>query len=179
MSLRPTPVTMPRLLTIVGCKNAGKTRTCEVLIPHLQALGLSVGTLKYTEHEGFDWDVPGKDTHRHRSAGSAVTGIVGQRVFAYQIHHPAHTGVSLEAMIRTFYSGVDLVLLEGFRREPGLKIEVCRPGFTTGPLVAPAELLATYGANLFSHDLPHFNYGEENELAASIRGRLIHLRTVG
>jgi molybdopterin-guanine dinucleotide biosynthesis protein MobB len=169
---------MPHLLTIVGCKNAGKTRTCELLVPLLRGLGLRIGTLKYTEHDGFDWDEEGKDTFRHREAGSEITGIIGQRVFAYQSHRPEHLRIALDAIIRMFYADVDMVLLEGLRREAGLKLEVYRPGFTDGPVVPPTELLATYGANLFRHDLPHFAYGQEVELAAHIHGNLDRLRTV-
>ncbi len=169
---------MPYLLTIVGCKNAGKTRTCELLVPLLRGLGLRVGTLKYTEHEGFDWDEEGKDTHRHRQAGSEITGIIGRRVFAYQSHRPDDPGIDLDTVIRTLYTGVDLLLIEGLRRAAGLKLEVHRPGFTDAPVAAPTELLATYGASLFRYDLLHFDYGHEAELAAHIFGNLNHLHEV-
>ena len=125
---------MARILPVVGCKNAGKTRTCEVLIPPLQALGLAVGTLKHTEHEEFEWDVPGKDTDRHRRAGSAVTGIFGGQRFAFSFNRPGSAEVPLDALIRAFYGDLDLVLLEGYQRDPGLRLEVCRPNFSTIPI---------------------------------------------
>jgi molybdopterin-guanine dinucleotide biosynthesis adapter protein len=169
---------MPHLLPIVGCKNAGKTRTCELLVPLLRGLGLHVGTLKYTEHDGFDWDKEGKDTWRHRSAGSMVTGIFGRRVSAFSFNDTEPASVSIDEMIRVFYRDLDLVLIEGWRRGAGLKIEVCRPGFTDGPVVASPELLATHGVDLFHYDLPHFAYGQENELATHIHGNLDRLRTI-
>jgi len=42
---------MPKLLNIVGCKNSGKTRTIEMLIPVFRNLGMKTGTLKHTEHD--------------------------------------------------------------------------------------------------------------------------------
>jgi molybdopterin-guanine dinucleotide biosynthesis protein B len=124
---------MPRILHIVGCKNAGKTRACEVLIGPLHRLGLTVGTLKYTDHDGFDWDQPGKDTFRHREAGSDVTGIFGLRSFAFQFQSGDCRIVAIDDLARTFYPSVDLLLVEGYRRGSGSMLEVCRPGYSDGP----------------------------------------------
>lgn len=171
-------LTMPHVLTIVGCKNAGKTRACELLVPLLRGLGLKIGTFKYTEHEGFDWDIEGKDTYRHRSSGSMVTGIFGQRISAFSLNDAILTPISIDEMIRVFYRDLDIVLIEGLRRATGLKIEICRPGFTNSPIVPPVDLLATYGANLFQYHLPHFEYGQEDGLAAHVIENLDRLRTV-
>ena len=159
---------MPHILHIVGCKNAGKTRVCELLIGPLHRQGFTVGTLKYTDHEGFDWDQPGKDTFRHREAGSDVTGIFGLRTFAFQFQSGDRPIVSIDDLARTFYPSADLLLVEGYRLGSGPMLEVCRPGFSDRAVMPPENLLATYGADLYPRGVPHFEYGAEDSLAAFI-----------
>lgn len=159
---------MPHILHIVGCKNAGKTRACEMLIGPLHRQSLTVGTLKYTDHEGFDWDQPGKDTFRHREAGSDVTGIFGLRTFAFQFQSGDRPIVSIDDLARTFYLSADLLLVEGYRLGSGPMLEVCRPGFSDRAVMPPENLLATYGADLYPRGVPHFEYGAEDSLAAFI-----------
>jgi len=165
-------LTMPKILHVVGCKNAGKTRTVELLIPPLKELGLVVGTLKYTEHDEFDWDVPGKDTYRHSQAGSNITGIFGRRRWAFSDNRQDASGISLKRLISTFYEDTDIVLIEGYRLDAARKLEVLRPGFTDRPIAEPAQLLATYGRRLYTYDIPHFEYGAEGELARHVYDHL-------
>ena len=159
---------MPKILHVVGCKNAGKTRTVEVLMPPLKKLGLVVGTLKYTEHDGFQWDVPGKDTYRHSQAGSDITGIFGRRCCAFSDNRQHPGQIPLQRLLNTFYGEADIVLIEGYRMDAARKIEVLRPGFTDRPIAEQSQLLATYGERLFTYDIPHFPYGAETELARHI-----------
>ena len=170
---------MLRILHIVGCKNAGKTRACEVLIGPLHRQGLTVGTLKYTEHDGFDWDRSGKDTFRHREAGSDVTGIFGLRAFAVQLQSGDCRIPPVDDLARIFYSALDLLLVEGYRRGPGLMLEVCRPGYSDRAVMPPENLLATYGVDLYPRGIPHFEYGAEDLLAAFITRNLERLHTPG
>jgi molybdopterin-guanine dinucleotide biosynthesis protein MobB len=167
----------PGILSVVGCKHAGKTRACEILIPLFRASGLHVGTLKYSEHEGFDWDRAGTDTFRHYAAGSEITGIFGRQVLALQSNVGEDRQFNPRDMVPVLFRGVDLVLVEGYQEVQALKIEVCRPGFSDRPVVIDQELLATYGVNLFDRDRPHFDYGKEQSLAELIRVNLHRLRT--
>jgi len=159
---------VPRILNVVGCKNSGKTRSIELIVPVLKKLGLQVGTLKHTEHDGFDWDVKGKDTYRHLKAGSDVTGIFGRRSFAFNFNDADINPCSVDDLIRIFYRELDLVIIEGLKTNKSLKIEVCRAGYTDRKITPCNELLATYGVNLFNYNLPHFNYGSEMELGKLI-----------
>ncbi|NMC43228.1 MAG: molybdopterin-guanine dinucleotide biosynthesis protein B [candidate division Zixibacteria bacterium] len=166
---------MPRILHIVGCKNAGKTRACELLIEPLHRQGLAVGTLKFTDHDGFDWDQPGKDTFRHREAGSAVTGIFGLHTYAFRFHTDERPAVTLDSLVSTFYAAMDLVLVEGYRQGSGPMLEVCRPGYSNRAVMPSDKLLAIYGADMFPRGVPHFDYGAEDSLAAFIAGNLDRL----
>jgi molybdopterin-guanine dinucleotide biosynthesis adapter protein len=169
---------MPKILHIVGCKNAGKTRTIEMLVPPLKKLGLVVGTLKYTEHEGFHWDVPGKDTYRHAQAGSDITGIFGPRCCAFSDNRPNAGQISLKRLVGIYYGDADLVLIEGYKLDTARKIEVLRPGYTDHPVAEQAQLLATYGQRLYVYDLPHFEYGAEVELSRHVFDHLDKLWSI-
>ncbi len=169
---------MPKILHIVGCKNAGKTRAVELLLPPLKKLGLVVGTLKYTEHDEFQWDVPGKDTYRHSQAGSEIVGIFGHSRCAISSIRQDAGGVSLKRLISTFYGDADIVLIEGYRLDEARKIEVLRPGFTDRPIADQAQLLATYGQRLYIYEIPHFEYGAEIELARYIYNHLNDLLAI-
>jgi molybdopterin-guanine dinucleotide biosynthesis protein MobB len=149
-----------------------------MLMPPLKKLGLAVGTLKYTEHDEFDWDVPGKDTYRHSQAGSDIAGIFGRRHWAFSDNRPDKDGVQLKRLISTFYGDADLVLIEGYRLDSALKIEVLRPGFTDHPVAEQAQLLATYGQRLYMYEKPHFEYGAEIELARHIYDHLNDLWSI-
>jgi molybdopterin-guanine dinucleotide biosynthesis adapter protein len=163
---------MTRILNIIGCKNSGKTRTVEILVPRLQKLGLSVGTLKHTECNSFHWDREGTDTFRHHTAGSEISGIFGRNSFAVDMNRPGLKEPLVDEIVRLFYFDVDLVLVEGCKTHPSFKIEVCRPGYSHAPVVSPTELLATYGENLFGYDVFHFAYDQEDQMAEHILAHL-------
>jgi molybdopterin-guanine dinucleotide biosynthesis adapter protein len=114
------------ILSVAGFSGSGKTTYIERLIPALISRGLRVGTIKHHKH-GFDFDVPGKDTWRHRKAGAAVTVISS----------PTQIGVVMEVErdhspeeLALFLPGVDLIVAEGYKRGPFPKIEIFRPEAT-------------------------------------------------
>ena len=64
----------PYIIGVAGHKRSGKTTLVELLCQSLTARGYLVGTIKSTSH-ALAFDTPGKDTFRHRQAGSALTLI--------------------------------------------------------------------------------------------------------
>ena len=58
-----------RVFGVTGWKNAGKTHLMARLVAEITARGVSVSTIKHAHHAA-DIDQPGRDTHRHRSAGA-------------------------------------------------------------------------------------------------------------
>ena len=62
-------------VAVVGRHNSGKTTLIERLIAELVGRGLDVGSIKHHSHRGFDIDIPGKDSYRHRAAGASETVI--------------------------------------------------------------------------------------------------------
>ncbi|WP_290979364.1 molybdopterin-guanine dinucleotide biosynthesis protein B [Ferrovibrio sp.] len=115
---------MTHVLGIAGWSGAGKTTLLEKLIPALVARGLRVSTIKHAHHS-FDVDKPGKDSHRHRVAGASEVLISSAQRFALMHELRGAAEPSLADLLARL-SPVDLVLVEGFKREGHAKIEVWR-----------------------------------------------------
>lgn len=113
---------MPPIVAIVGKSGSGKTTLMEKLIPELKRMGLRVGTIKHDVH-GFEIDYPGKDSWRHKQAGSEITVISSpQRIGIVMDADHDHTLNELSP----FLSGVDIILSEGYKREDKPKVEIFR-----------------------------------------------------
>ena len=57
-------------IAFVGRHNSGKTAIVCAVIEELTRRGFDVGSIKHHGHVGFEIDVPGKDSYRHRYAGA-------------------------------------------------------------------------------------------------------------
>jgi molybdopterin-guanine dinucleotide biosynthesis adapter protein len=108
---------------IIGWKNAGKTSLMERLVAELSARGLRVSTVKHVHHD-VDLDQPGKDTYRHRAAGAQEVVLASASRMALLQEHRGDEP-ELAAIIARM-APVDLVLVEGYKRDTHAKIEVFR-----------------------------------------------------
>jgi molybdopterin-guanine dinucleotide biosynthesis protein MobB len=125
-----------RIYGVTGWKNAGKTGLMERLVAEITGRGFTVSTVKHAHHS-FDVDQPGRDSHRHRMAGaSEVLLASGQRVALMQELRGADEPTLASLLARL--SPVDLVLIEGYKRERHPKVEAFRaePG---NDLIAPSD----------------------------------------
>lgn len=98
-----------KVVSVVGYKNSGKTRVVEALVSELTKRGYRVGTLKHTA-ENVLLDTPGKDTWRHREAGSIATAILHSKASALFIDKPL---MAKEAI--SMLGKLDFVITEGFK----------------------------------------------------------------
>ena len=105
----PGGIVLARAVSVVGFKDSGKTRVVEALVGELVGRGFRVGTLKHTV-ESVLLDTPGKDTWRHREAGSGATGILHGRGSAFFVDK-ALTVREAVAML----GELDFVVTEGFK----------------------------------------------------------------
>ncbi len=111
-------------ICVVGRKNSGKTMLIERLLPELLARGRKVATVKHDAHD-FEIDQPGKDTWRHRQAGSTTTVISSSSKMA--LVRLTDSDSPLDDLLRMVDRSYDLVLVEGLRRSACPKILVHRP----------------------------------------------------
>ncbi len=121
---------------VVGWKNAGKTGLMERLVTEITGRGISVSTVKHAHHS-FDVDRPGKDSHRHRVAGATEVLLASRNRFALMHELRDEAEPALSALLQKL-APVDLVLIEGYKRDSHPKIEAHR-AVTGNPLIAPGD----------------------------------------
>jgi molybdopterin-guanine dinucleotide biosynthesis protein B len=117
-----------RVFGVVGWKNAGKTTLVEKLVAELVRRGLRVNTIKHGHHD-LDVDHPGRDSYRHRAAGATEVAVVGGHRYAIMREQEEPTLAEVLARL----APADLVLIEGYKREPHRKIEVRAGGEPMAP----------------------------------------------
>ena len=111
------------IVSIVGTSDSGKTTLIEKLVPELVLRGYRVATIKHDVH-GFEVDREGKDSWRHKQAGAHTVVISSPRKLA--IIRDADHDADLGELRDKYIQDVDLILSEGFKRNPHPKIEVFR-----------------------------------------------------
>ena len=125
-----------RIIGLAGWSGSGKTTLLVKVIPRLVARGLTVSTLKHAHHD-FDIDQPGKDSHSHRMAGATevLIGSANRWALMHELRGDAEPtlGTLLEKL-----APVDLVLVEGYKRERHPKLEVYRAAVGK-PLLYPQD----------------------------------------
>jgi molybdopterin-guanine dinucleotide biosynthesis protein B len=125
-----------RIIGLAGWSGAGKTTLIAKLIPGILARGLKVSTLKHAHH-AFDVDRPGKDSYEHRMAGATEVLVASERRFAL-MHELRDEREPPLAELLAKLAPVDLVIIEGWKREPHPKLEVFRASVCK-PLIHPDD----------------------------------------
>ena len=113
-----------KLYGVVGWKNAGKTGLMERLVAEICARGVTVSTVKHAHH-AFDVDHKGKDSFRHRAAGASEVLLASRKRVAIMQEMRGAPEPSLEVLLARL-SPVDLVLIEGYKRDSHPKVEAFR-----------------------------------------------------
>src|SRR5581483_7491004 len=124
------------VIGIAGWSGAGKTTLLTRVIPHLVAQGVTVSTIKHAHH-AFDVDQPGKDSYVHREAGATEVLVSSANRFALMHELRGATEPTLDELLSRL-APVDLVIVEGFKRDPIPKIEIHRPEIGK-PLLYPDD----------------------------------------
>ena len=136
---RPSPA-----ISFVGRQNSGKTTLLEKIIAELTRQGLAVGTLKHHGHPDFEIDIPGKDSYRHRAAGSKATAILSSKHLALTCDLTQEISCSEALELMPNY---DLVLVEGFRGIGLPSIELLRAENPKDQIAAKALIDRLSGAH--------------------------------
>jgi molybdopterin-guanine dinucleotide biosynthesis adapter protein len=156
---------MTRLFGLAGWSGSGKTTLLERLLPALAARGLAVSTVKRAHHD-FDLDRPGKDSWRHRQAGAGEVMVASARRWALVHELRDEDEPTLDDLVARM-APADLVLVEGFKREPFPKLEIHRAALGK-PLIAPSDpdiVAIASDAALADIALPRFDLGDVEGIA--------------
>jgi molybdopterin-guanine dinucleotide biosynthesis protein B len=126
-----------KIFGIAGWKNSGKTGLAVRLVEEFTRRGYRISTIKHAHHD-FDIDKVGADSYRHREAGAhEVTIVSGTR---YAIMHELRGAPEPSfAEILARIARCDLVLVEGYKREPIPKIEARRLDAAKREPLAPQD----------------------------------------
>jgi molybdopterin-guanine dinucleotide biosynthesis adapter protein len=127
----------PPVIGIAGWKNSGKTTLVTRLVAELTGRGLRIATVKHAHHD-FQIDDGATDSARHRRAGAAQVAIVSARRWALVTELSADPEPTLEAVIGRL-DPCDLVIVEGYKAAPILKIEARRHAAARAEPLAAAD----------------------------------------
>jgi molybdopterin-guanine dinucleotide biosynthesis adapter protein len=161
-----------RVIGFAGWSGAGKTTLIVRLIPELNRRGLRVSTIKHAHHN-FDLDQPGKDSYEHRAAGAEEVLVASANRVALMRELRRAPEPSLAELLRLL-KDVDLVLVEGFKRDALPKIEVFRAANGKPPLHSDdRNIVALVSDGGPSGGLPHASI---DDIAAAADLVLAHAR---
>ena len=159
-----------RVFGVVGWKNSGKTTLVERLVAEFVRRGWRIATVKHAHHDA-DIDQPGTDSFRHRAAGATEVALVGGHRYAIMREQEEPTLAEVLARL----APADLVLIEGYKREPHPKIEVrSDESASMGSPMAPKDpTIVAIAADVQPAEprLPHFKRDDISGIADFIAAR--------
>ena len=125
-----------KVIGFAGWSGSGKTTLVTQLIPVLVGRGVTVSTMKHAHH-AFDVDKPGKDSYQHRAAGATEVMIGSGKRWAL-MHELREEAEPDSLALMKHMSPVDLLIIEGWKKEGHEKIEIHRPAHGK-PLIQPDD----------------------------------------
>ncbi|MEW8628222.1 MAG: molybdopterin-guanine dinucleotide biosynthesis protein MobB [Candidatus Thiodiazotropha sp.] len=160
------------LLGFAAYSGTGKTTLLKQLIPLLRESAIKLGVIKHAHHE-VDVDQPGKDSYELRKAGAGRVLLATSKHWALMVDEEEAKEPELpELLERLDCSGLDLILVEGFRHLQFPKIELHRPAlgkpllFTEDPSVIAIASDAPIGQ---SCELPMLDLNNPQEIAQFVK----------
>ncbi len=132
-------------LHIVGRKNSGKTTLVSALTTELSNRGYAIATIKHTSHK-HPIDTEGKDTWKHRKAGSVATVMLMPDEFAVFADRPDED--QLMSHLAPWLDDANLILVEGWSAAGGPCIEVRASADAEPVFPAPGPDLLAFAADV-------------------------------
>lgn len=137
--MRKQPAGTPPTVCVIGKKKSGKTTTTVALAAELTRRGHRVMTIKHGH--AFDLDHEGRDSWRHVHQGGAHRVVMASpNGFAVLGEWPGGEPVGAAELARLYLGDADVVVVEGFKREPLPKIEVFRRAAHDAPIYGIEDL---------------------------------------
>jgi molybdopterin-guanine dinucleotide biosynthesis protein B len=165
---------IPPAFGITGWKNSGKTTLTARLIAEFTKRGYVVSAVKHA-HESFDIDQPGRDSYRLREAGAQRVVLSSPKRWALMHELRDEPEMPLDQILAEAGDS-DLILIEGYKREPFPKIEIRRDGGTSRqPLAKSSPQIVAIASDRPSEEddgLPTFHLDDVSGMADFIVGYL-------
>jgi len=160
------------IISIVGKSDSGKTTLIEKLVSELKSKEYKIATIKHDVH-GFEIDHPGKDSYRHKHAGSFQTIISSPKQIA--IIKDSDRDLEIDEIIENYINDVDIILTEGYKRNNKKKIEVHRKEMNQELLCNKNDnVLAIATDEELDSDFPQYNINDSKGLVNLIELELIN-----
>ena len=162
---------MRDVISFIGFSKSGKTAIVSQLVSYFTKKGYKVGVIKHTTKD-FQIDKEGKDSWRIFNAGGDVA-VLSPVKMALQIH--LNRKLSLDEL-SDFFSGYDIIMTEGFKKEFKKAIVVARNREELDELLEQIKkergskdgILAAVLDNNANLDIPVFHPDQIEELAKFI-----------
>ena len=164
----------PPMLGFAAHSGAGKTTLLTHLLPIFRSRGLRVGMIKHAHHH-FDIDQPGKDSYELRKAGATQMLVASSRRWALMVEQEQEQDPALEQLLQHLdLALLDLILVEGFKREHFDKIEVHRAA-ANQPLLYPDDdtIIAVASDEPLSAKIPVLDLNKPGNIAGFIMDRFL------
>ena len=159
------------VVAIVGHSGSGKTTLLERLIPEMKRRGYQAAVVKHIHHSGIEFDVPGKDSWRFARAGADQVVLAAPDQV---VHLRRCQGRPTLAEAVRDVRGVDLILVEGFKRANVPKIEVNRRDCQLDLVCAgDTRLIGIVSDQRFDAEVPQYGLDEVSGLADLIQQRIL------
>lgn len=167
----------PPIIALVGKPDGGKTTLLEQLIPELSRRGHRIGTIKHHVHD-FAFDTPGKDTWRHKQAGAHIV-VLSSPTGIGMIRDTDRDLAPVELVAR-YFTDVELVIAEGYKKTALPKIEVFRRAVHETPLQERDESwIALITDPPLATDLPCFAPHDMKAIADFLEERFLRRPAAG
>lgn len=153
---------------LAGYSGAGKTTLAEQLIAIFTKRGMNVASIKHAHHN-FDPDQPGKDSWRHRQAGSRQMIISSARRRVKFTETPDGDEADLNTLLGEI-NPADVVLIEGYKSIDFQKVEIYRADLNRPPLFPSHQgikLIAT-DTDIADCPLPQVDLNDAEAVANAI-----------
>ena len=159
------------VVSVVGKSNSGKTTLIEKMIGELVRRGYRVATIKHNRH-GFEIDHEGKDSWRHKRAGARTTVIASPLRVA--VVEDVGKDLDIGELVDRYIRDVDIVLSEGFKKNPFPKIEVNRREMNQALLCTSADnLLAVCSDRPLTAGVPCLDINDIGGLVDLVEARFL------
>lgn len=133
------PRTTPPMIGIAGWKKSGKTTLTVRLVEEFTRRGLKVATIKHAHHD-FQVDDGETDSARHRRAGAGQVAVVSGKRWAMVTELDGAPEPNFEEIVARL-DPCDLIIVEGYKTAPILKIEARRTASLTKRALADEDPL--------------------------------------